>query len=125
VPDAAVEEIRARHEAIEREVRLFKGVLHMHVDGGRQAHADRATLLDAYEAVAMTRDAAQEMLRDVIREHTALRAQHTALVTALTKIRADQGKVCANYEHCTHEGCQSSYAAWVIADTALGMEGQR
>jgi hypothetical protein len=41
------------------------------------------------------------------------------LYAALKEIRATQGKVCPNFETCSHPGCQSSYSSWVIADNAL------
>jgi hypothetical protein len=47
------------------------------------------------------------------------RAHLVALHTALTRIRDDEGRVCAEYEVCTHLACQSSYNAYAIADAAL------
>ena len=41
------------------------------------------------------------------------------LRTALERIRTEGGSVCANFERCTHVACQSSVAAWMIADAAL------
>ncbi len=38
---------------------------------------------------------------------------------ALEEIRTTQGKTCAIYEICEHVACDSSYAAWAIADKAL------
>lgn len=38
---------------------------------------------------------------------------------ALEQIRLVAGKVCDSYETCDHPACQSSYAAWAIADKAL------
>lgn len=43
----------------------------------------------------------------------------TGLRLSLTKIRANEGKVCWNFELCEHGACRSSYASWQIADTAL------
>ena len=40
-------------------------------------------------------------------------------VKALKKIKKDQGRVCAEFEICTHDSCISSHAAWEIADRAL------
>lgn len=40
-------------------------------------------------------------------------------VKALKEIRDTQGKVCEEYEICTHRACQSSYDSWAIADQAL------
>ena len=41
------------------------------------------------------------------------------LYEALLEIKETQGKVCSEFELCTHESCNSSYAAWAIADKAL------
>lgn len=41
------------------------------------------------------------------------------LADALELIRRDEGKVCPEFELCTHAACNSSYAAWAIADEAL------
>ena len=41
------------------------------------------------------------------------------LLSALEKIKNDEGAVCSNFELCTHESCRSSYSAWAIADGAL------
>ena len=42
------------------------------------------------------------------------------LTAALREIRNKQGKVCTQYTTCEHAACASSYAAWAIADAALG-----
>lgn len=47
------------------------------------------------------------------------RAEITRLTGALERIRSESGKVCDQFEICTHLACQSSYAAWAIADSAL------
>jgi len=49
-----------------------------------------------------------------------LETERDILWAALTEIRTTQGRVCANYEFCTHVSCRSSYSSWVIADKALG-----
>jgi hypothetical protein len=41
------------------------------------------------------------------------------LWAALAKIRDEEGKVCPDFELCTHDACRSSYSAWAIADAAL------
>lgn len=38
---------------------------------------------------------------------------------ALEEIKTEQGKVCSQYEICTHNSCRSSYNSWAIADKAL------
>jgi hypothetical protein len=42
------------------------------------------------------------------------------LRAALQQIKEEGGKVCAEFEVCRHVACQSSVAAWMIADAALG-----
>ena len=41
------------------------------------------------------------------------------LRAVLQRIKAECGRVCVNFELCTHVTCQSSVAAWMIADAAL------
>ncbi len=41
------------------------------------------------------------------------------LLEALEQIRIHQGKVCEEYDLCSHIACKSSYSAWVIADKAI------
>jgi hypothetical protein len=41
------------------------------------------------------------------------------LRAALETIRRDYGKVCTEYELCTHPACESSAGAWFEADRAL------
>lgn len=47
-----------------------------------------------------------------------LEAEARELRKALQEIRSE-GKVCEQYEICSHVSCSSSYAAWAIADAAL------
>jgi hypothetical protein len=49
----------------------------------------------------------------------AAAARIAALEEALQEIKTTQGKVCDNFELCTHVACRSSYASWAIADAAL------
>jgi len=44
-------------------------------------------------------------------------------VKALRKINSDFGKVCLNFEICTHESCRSSHASWETATKALNEIG--
>lgn len=39
--------------------------------------------------------------------------------TALEKIHKEEGRVCTDFALCDHRGCDSSYAAWAIAEEAL------
>ena len=41
------------------------------------------------------------------------------LKAALAKIKDEEGKVCLEFELCTHASCRSSYSSWAIADAAL------
>jgi hypothetical protein len=52
-------------------------------------------------------------------EMEALRQRTERAEAALREIREAQGRVCAEYDTCQHIACQSSYAAWAIADAAL------
>lgn len=40
-------------------------------------------------------------------------------IEALKLIRDTEGKVCENFELCTHRACNSSYSMWAIADACL------
>lgn len=51
--------------------------------------------------------------------HTELQERIEFLEAALRRIKEQEGKVCENFELCTHRACASSYAAWVIAEAAL------
>lgn len=42
---------------------------------------------------------------------------------ALRTIVNHEGKVCDEFEICTHRGCNSSCSSWMIADDAL--KGER
>src|SRR5258706_9061102 len=43
---------------------------------------------------------------------------------ALVEIRKTEGRICGEYDTCSHPACASSYAAWAIADRALGPRPQ-
>jgi hypothetical protein len=51
-----------------------------------------------------------------------LERQVEQLRAALKQIKEEGGKVCAEFEVCRHVACQSSVAAWMIADAALARE---
>ncbi len=46
-------------------------------------------------------------------------ADNEKLRKALEDIKENQGRVCSDFETCTHEGCTSSHASWAIAESAL------
>lgn len=48
-----------------------------------------------------------------------VRQQLAGAVSALRRIKDEEGKVCDQYQVCDHRECSSSYAAWVIADQYL------
>jgi hypothetical protein len=56
----------------------------------------------------------------LLRDLEAAEAERDRYKRALETIRELEGKVCDEYEVCTHRACQSSYGAWSIADGALG-----
>ena len=41
-------------------------------------------------------------------------------ITALQTINDNYGKVCPEFEICTHQSCNSSSGAWLVANEALG-----
>jgi hypothetical protein len=49
------------------------------------------------------------------------KARETALelLEALQNIKDKEGKVCEEFELCTHISCASSYSAWAYADEAI------
>lgn len=49
----------------------------------------------------------------------ALLTEVERLRAALQRIKDNEGKVCAEFELCRHVACQSSVAAWMIADATL------
>ena len=56
-------------------------------------------------------------------DRDAARADVDRLRAALLEIRTSYGRVCPEYELCTHAACASSYGAWATADIALAGEG--
>jgi hypothetical protein len=81
---AAVEGVRVRHRR--DEISAVRNGTEQWSQRARDAHADRATLLRAYEDAALTRDQLSDALSVRDHELTTLRAQHAALVKALDEI---------------------------------------
>lgn len=54
--------------------------------------------------------------------HVELQERIEFLETALRLIKDEEGRVCEDFELCTHRACQSSCAAWFIAEAALNGE---
>lgn len=59
------------------------------------------------------------LLRNGEANYALLEAKFAKARAALTLIRTQYGRVCAEYEVCTHAVCASSYGAWATADEAL------
>lgn len=53
-------------------------------------------------------------------ERSAITGKLTIAITALQTINDNYGKVCPEFEICTHQSCNSSSGAWLIANEALG-----
>lgn len=51
-------------------------------------------------------------LKKEIREEARIQRE------ALLEIKNKYGKVCSDFDICTHESCRSSYSAWQVADAA-------
>lgn len=48
------------------------------------------------------------------------RAVYEQAAAALKEIRDSYGHVCSGFDTCQHTGCRDSYAAWHVANEALG-----
>lgn len=88
--------------------------------------AELATLRQKLAEAEKERDAANETIATGVlargKVSAALAASEAACAAmrgALEKIRTNEGKVCGEFELCTHVACQSSYNAYAIADAAL------
>lgn len=67
----------------------------------------------------MTREQLRDEAVRQARIGTGAMIEADQLRKALEQIRLVAGNVCDSYETCDHPACQSSYAAWAIADEAL------
>ena len=69
-----------------------------------------------------------DALRDVLARVTAEQDRQAAITNnygiALQEIKERYGKVCDDYESCTHIACWSSYSAWATADGTLYKRGR-
>jgi hypothetical protein len=83
---AAVEAIRKRHDAFSPD--SYAGETYWR-NRARDLHADRATLLRAYEAVVAESESRLDTLTNLYKENATLRAQHAALVEGLQSIAAN------------------------------------
>lgn len=59
------------------------------------------------------------LYKEAVIELESLQKQRDTALGALQVIWDHYGKVCNNYELCTHDACQSSYGAWAAADECL------
>jgi len=64
------------------------------------------------EALRAARRSAEARELEALAEIDELRA-------ALQQIKVVGGRVCEDFALCEHPACQSSYAAWSLADEAL------
>jgi hypothetical protein len=74
---------------------------------------------DAHYSVNGNLESGQDLEVVAAEDFDRLAQQHTAAVEALRRIKADEGKVCDQFEVCNHRACNSSYTAWAIADEYL------
>lgn len=65
------------------------------------------------------REATDRIHNDTMRGWANTLAERDRYHKALEKIRHAEGLVCEIFEICKHRACNSSYAAWAIADEAL------
>ena len=79
----------------------------------------------AQEARADRENAAMTMTDQFIKKKLAAQPNSRTYrmlkvsIDALAVVKKHYGKVCAEYETCSHSGCDSSYSAWAVADQAL------
>jgi hypothetical protein len=90
--------------------------------------ARKGLSLDTYMAMRHAAIDEQKSLGELLEEAWAGRPQHdlyaevARLRGVLERIKAESGRVCDEYETCTHIACASSHHAWEIADAALSGE---
>lgn len=61
----------------------------------------------------------RRQLTDAQARESRMRDERDALREALVEIKEHYGKVCDNFELCTHAACRSSVSSWMAADAAL------
>jgi regulator of replication initiation timing len=93
---------------------------------------DFARMIRAVECIEGEIDRALLHVEQLQSENATLRdrlakaeARERELRAALQRIKNDEGRVCNQYEICDHVACNSSYAAWAIADAALAPRSGR
>jgi chromosome segregation ATPase len=72
------------------------------------------------EAAEIERDALRTQLEQARELYAAMLAELNALRAALERISRESGQVCPDFETCSHEPCQGSLAAKLIALEVLG-----
>lgn len=80
-------------------------------------------------AVMQSRDSipvnrVQEALAFMQRQIDGFEQERDRYKAALEEIKRSEGKVCSEFMTCDHRSCNSSYAAWAIADEALTTDAQ-
>ncbi len=71
------------------------------------------------EELRRERDKQKRMRLNALRKIDKMDDMIYDLMCALVDIRGQCGKVCDEYEICTHIACSSSHRAWELADQAL------
>ena len=78
---------------------------------------------DTFHEALLKQSAENERLQKIagqsILEQSELTEMVERLRAALQRIKDESGRVCDEFELCTHVACQSSYHAWSVADAAL------
>ena len=80
----------------------------------------RHELIQAHVAAAAWPGQAEQHEADLVR----LRGELDRARSALTTIRDNYGHVCLEFETCSHKGCRDSYAAWHVANEAVGQRAE-
>jgi hypothetical protein len=90
-------------------------------------------LIDRLKAAEAEADHWKTIWSEDHNRHVQIAIERERYLIALKDIKQNEGRVCENYDTCTHTACESSYGAWVAADRALrapspseaGREGAR
>ncbi len=103
------------HQSVIRE---YQKAMHADSDPGVGAAAEQMRQeieeLRASAEIATTRWRRAELLK------RALIHEMAGMNTALQTIRDTCGHVCSEFDRCNHVACRDSFAAWHLANSALG-----
>jgi hypothetical protein len=81
--------------------------------------AEAKAEVERLERLLITETPTEEHREEALKVVKRYGDEYRNLQAALEKIRDEHGKVCNEYEVCTHISCASSHAAWTIAEQAL------